>query len=278
MREVGAAGELPLTIEPPWISCDFTSRLPGVRMLRFLTIVLIVGVILSASTLAQTPTFQSISIQPATTGQIGIEFGRGRFTARTSTLIELIEEAYGFREEEIFGGPDWVRTDRFTIRATTAANATADDMRLMLQALLADRFQLQLERGTPIVTTYRLVVVDVIPRLKPVTRRNARVTINKTQDEYAGYRWDARNATMGDLATALSQHLRRPVVDDTRLTGAFDFRFDFSQDVKSEAADPKSGRTIFTALETQVGLKLVADKSSVLGYVIRRVAKPLLLD
>ena len=94
-------------------------------MLRLSTIAAILVAILSASTLAQTPTFQSVSIQPATTGQIGIQFGRGSFIARTSTLIELIEEAYGFREEEIFGGPDWVRTDRFTIRATTAANATS---------------------------------------------------------------------------------------------------------------------------------------------------------
>jgi len=243
-------------------------------MLRFLTTLATIVVIASAGTLAQTPTFQSVSIQPATTGQIGIEFGRGRFTARTSTLIELIEEAHGLREEEIFGGPDWMRTDRFTIRATTAANATADDMRRMLQALLADRFQLQLEPGTSVATIYRLVVIDVISRLKPVTRRNARATINRTTDEYAGYLWDAKNATMGDLAEELSEHLRTLVVNDTQLTGSFDFRFSFSQDVKSQAADPKFGRTIFTALENQVGLRLVADKGPVPGYVVRRASKP----
>ena len=62
-------------------------------MLRFLTVLAIVGVGLSASTLAQTPAFQIVSIQPATTGQIGIQFGRGSFTARTSTLLELIERS-----------------------------------------------------------------------------------------------------------------------------------------------------------------------------------------
>jgi uncharacterized protein (TIGR03435 family) len=243
-------------------------------VLRFLTILATLVVVASVSTRAQTPAFQSVSIQPATTGQIGIEFGRGSFIARTSTLIELIEEAYGLREEEIFGGPDWMRTDRFTIRATSAANASADDIRRMLQALLADRFQLQLERGTTIATIYRLVVIDVVSRLKPVNRRNARMTINRTSEEYAGYLWDAKNATMGDLAVALSQHLRTPVVNDTQLTGAFDFRFDFNQDVKSEAADPKSGRTIFAALESQVGLKLVADKGQVPGHIIRRASQP----
>lgn len=243
-------------------------------MLRFLAIVAILVVILSARILAQTPTFRSVSIQPATTGQIGIEFGRGSFTARTSTLIELIEEAYDLKDSEILGGPDWIRSDRFTIRATTSADATPDQIRLMLQALLAERFQLQLERGTAIATTYRLIVIDVIPRLKPVTRRNVRVTINRANDEYAGYRWDAKNATMGDLAVALSQHLRTPIVDDTQLTGSFDFRFDFNQDVRSPAADPKFGRTIFTALEDQLGLKLVGDKAPVSGYVIRRAAKP----
>jgi uncharacterized protein (TIGR03435 family) len=243
-------------------------------MLRTLTILATLVVIASAGTRAQTPTFHSVSIQPATTGQIGIQFGRGSFTARTSTLVELIEEAYGFREHEIFGGPDWLRTDRFTIRATTAPNATADDMRRMLQTLLAQRFQLQLEPRTQIAAIYRLVVIDVISRLKPVTRRNARMTINRLSEEYAGYLWDVKNATMGDLAKELSEHLRTPVVNDTQLTGSFDFRFNFTQDVKSPAADPKFGRTIFTALETQVGLKLVADEGPVTGYVVRRAFKP----
>ena len=49
---------------------------------------------------------------------------------------------------------------------------------------------------------------------------------------------------MGDLAEELSEHLRTPVVNDTQLTGAFDFRFNFSQDVKNQVADPKFGRTI----------------------------------
>lgn len=243
-------------------------------MLRTLPIVATLVVIASAGTRAQAPAFHIVSIQPATAGQIGIQFERGSFIARTSTLVELIEEAYGFREHEIFGGPDWLRTDRFTIRATAAPNATVNDMRRMLQALLADRFQLQLEPGTSIATIYRLVVIDVISRLKPVARRNARVTINRSSDEYAGYLWDAKNATMGDLAEELSEHLRTPVVNDTQLTGKFDFRFSFSQDVKSPAADPRFGRTIFTALETQVGLKLVADEGPVSGYVVRRASTP----
>ena len=145
---------------------------------------------------------------------------------------------------------------------------------LMLRELLADRFQLQFERGTPLAMTFRLVVVDVISRLKPVTRRNARVSINMDRDDYGGYVWQARNATMGDLAAALSRHLRTPVADDTRLTGMFDVRFSYTQDVKSETADPKFGRTIFTALQEQVGLKLVAEKAAVPGYIIRRVAQP----
>jgi uncharacterized protein (TIGR03435 family) len=244
-------------------------------MLRFLATIATLVVLLATGAPAQRPTFQSVSIQPATTGQIGMRFGRGTFIARTSTLVELIEEAYGVRAEEILGGPAWVRTDRFTIRASTVTGATADEMRLMLQSVLEDRFQLQLERGTVTATTYRLVLLDVVSRLKPVTRRNARMAINMDRDEYAGYRWDARNATMSDLAAALSRHLRAPVEDDTSLAGAFDFRFAFSQDVKSEAADPKYGRTIFTALETQVGLTLVADKGPVPGHVIRRAEKPM---
>lgn len=240
-------------------------------------------VLISALTVrAQAPpshvltSFETVSIEPSTGGLIDVRFSPRNFTARTSTLVELIEQAYGVRSWEIFGGPDWVRVDRFTIRATTAADVPREQMKLMLQALLADRFQLQIDRDSPTVSLYRLTA-GTTRNLKPGAKPTERPVINATRhDDEASHRWEGRNATMGSLAVALSQHMRAPVVDDTKLTGNFDFRLEFARDDVFGNREPEltDTRTVFSALEKQLGLKLAGDKGPVSGYVIRRAAKP----
>lgn len=66
-----------------------------------------------------------------------------------------------------------------------------------------------------------------------------------------------------------------PVVDETGLAGAFDFRVTFTQDdgLAKRASDAHN-RTRFNALERQLGLKLVADEAKVAGYVIRQAEQP----
>jgi len=240
-------------------------------MRRFAIAILVVASI--ATLPARTPqsdpaTFETVSIETSTNGLIDTAFTRRRFTARTSTLVELIEQAYDVRGASVLGGPPWVRSDRFTVRATAARDVTLAELKQMLRALLAERFQLQIERGAVTTTIYRLSATAAT--LKPA-RTNQAQGIRKSVDEDTGYRWDGRNVTMGELAQVLSDHLQAPVADETNLTGRYDFRFDFFQ--AGTAADPNA-RTIFTAL-ADVGLALAAGTGQVSGYVIRDAARPL---
>src|SRR5688572_14211249 len=246
------------------------SRL-GDPLLRFAIPILIVVTI--ATLPAETPqsdpaTFETVSIETSTNGLIDTAFTRRRFTARTSTLVELIEQAYDVPAASVLGGPPWLRSDRFTVRATAARDVTVDELKQMLRALLAERFQLQIERGAMTTTIYRLSATAAT--LKPTRTKEAQ-GIRKSVDEDTGYRWDGRDVTMGELAQALSNHLQAPVTDETNLTGRYDFRFDFFQ--AGTAADPNA-RTIFTALE-EVGLALAAGSGEVSGYVIRHATRPL---
>ena len=68
--------------------------------------------------------------------------GAGRFTAESVTLRRLIEKAYELRPFQVTGGPSWIAAEKFSI-AAKAPDASAAQVRLMLQSLLAERFQVR---------------------------------------------------------------------------------------------------------------------------------------
>src|SRR6185503_16449909 len=83
----------------------------------------------------------------------------GRFNAESPVHV-LIQAAYNVSSFQVAGGPSWVAVDRYEIHATATANATPDQMRGMLQSLLADRFKLALRRETRTMPVYELVVAN----------------------------------------------------------------------------------------------------------------------
>ena len=69
-------------------------------------------------------------------------FSTGRYELRFATMLDLIRTAYNVDPEKVSGGPNWLEMDRFDVFAKIPAASTAESRRLMLQALLADRFKL----------------------------------------------------------------------------------------------------------------------------------------
>jgi uncharacterized protein (TIGR03435 family) len=224
---------------------------------------------------AALPSFQTVSILPSSGGLIDVHYSPRTFTARTTSLVELIEQAYGVKTWEVVGGPNWVRTDRFTVKATTVTDVPQATMTLMLRRLLADEFELQLTPETQPVGLYRLTVREAT-RLTRTRQPAARPTISARQVRDAVYKWEGRSATMSSLAAALAQQLRAPVVDDTKLTGGFDFSFEFA-DVSAfgrDDGDPLEGRSIVKALEQNLGLMIVRGTGPLAVHTIRRASKP----
>lgn len=253
-------------------------------MLRLLSIVVVLLTLVSFGVLRAQgapslalPTFHTVSIVPSVSGLIDIQYSPRTFTARTTSLVELIEQAYGVKTWEVFGGPDWVRTDRFTITATTTTAVPQERMKRMLQVLLTERFGLQLAPETQSVDLYRLTASDT-SKLKRAKMPTARPFIDAghIRNADAVSEWKGRNATMSHLVVALSQYLRAPVIDETRLTGAYDFRFEFA-DVSAfgrDDGDQREGRSIVKAMEKDLGLKLFTGKGPVSGRAIRSALKP----
>jgi uncharacterized protein (TIGR03435 family) len=173
-----------------------------------------------------------------------------------------IQRAYGLRPYQV-NGPAWIDTERYRIVAKAAGAAPQNQILLMLQSLLVERFKLVVHRETREMTVYALVVSKNGPKLKEATDEGA------TQIAPDGRETVFERVGMGQLAGVIARTLDRPVVDATGLKGLYNFRLAWADD-----ADPAEAPSIFTALTEHLGLKLESRKAPVEMLVVDRIEKP----
>ena len=220
--------------------------------------------------------FEAASIrphpEPVTVSGESISGSRATWTA--DTLFDLIVDAYDLRYgAQISGAPRWATSDRFDVVATansTASNAplSKDQVREMLRALLADRFQLKVHRETKEIPVYALVAMKSGSKLQPADLSH---TGMRTMGNASGIHITAWQASMNRLAEQLSVTAGRPVLDKTGLGGSYAFTLNFNPNVT--AADSEIA-SMTTALEEQLGLKLEAHKALIEVVVIDSVSQP----
>src|SRR4051812_43381522 len=112
---------------------------------------------------AQGPAFDAASVKINSSGSpdstIGIVPG-GTYRAINTTLERIIPDAFGVLPFQVTGGPAWLATERFDINARPSADARPDQLPIMLQALLVDRFALKTHRDRQDRPIYALTFVD----------------------------------------------------------------------------------------------------------------------
>ncbi len=199
-----------------------------------------------------------------------------------------------FPDFRIQGGPQWFAADRYDITAKAEGNASDAQMRLMVQALLADRFKLALHRETREGTVFDLIVGKNGPTLPAAeanepaknaadVRRTPAVKMPQgmamrvehvggadlnTALQMASAYLTYREITVSTFAEHLADVLQTPVLDRTGLPGTYDFHIEFG------FGDRSSSASIFTALQEQLGLKLQSRNGPVDILVIDRVERP----
>jgi uncharacterized protein (TIGR03435 family) len=146
-------------------------------------------------------------------------------------------------------------------------------MLLMLQTLLADRFQLRLRRETRDGPAYALMVAAKGPKLTPTKNPDAfrYVGGGTTNDPQLPLFMSAENASMALLALRLSDRFGRPVLDQTGLKGDFDFKFKYEKD---DPRPPGAPPSLVSAMQDQLGLRLVQTKAPAEILVIDHAEKP----
>jgi uncharacterized protein (TIGR03435 family) len=139
----------------------------------------------------------------------------------------------------------------------------------MLQAMLADRFQLRVQHAMREVPCYDPVAAKGGPKLKENTDPGPPGGVATSADGSGGH-MRADSGTMAKLARNLAGPAGRPVVDKTGLAGKYRIMLDYAADSSTDGSIP----TLFTALKDQLGLKLEPSRTTQDALVIESVEKP----
>jgi len=161
-----------------------------------------------------------------------------RFYAKGFTLNALVAAAYSLSPKAISGGAPWTDSDRYDILASTPGEIqpNLDEQMAMLRKLLTDRFQLTFHREAKELPVFAITVAKAGSKLKPSAAPPGTLPelINVIYPEEKGgvhVMLPARNATIPQFAAMMQRTvLDRPVVDQTGLSGTYDFDLEWTPD------------------------------------------------
>ncbi len=246
-----------------------------------------------------TLTFDVVSIRPSPPPDANFHLSvnspphSSRFEVSNFPIKALLQIAYGY-DAPVVGAPDWIANTFYTIQARSdeAADArlaklTANEVRLekrnAIRVLLADRFELKLHQETRNTASYNLVVAKGGVKMQPVPpppapaagdpapSPNTAIDITAHGGRH-GLELDGAHAPLRAITGTLSSVMQAPVIDQTGLTGTYNFTLQIGREWS--ANDPDSWPSIFTAIQEQLGLKLEAVHETVPNLIVDHIAKP----
>jgi uncharacterized protein (TIGR03435 family) len=232
------------------------------------------------------PSFEVATIKPSQPDQQGkrIRVDARHFSTVNTTLVDLLSFAYGVHQKQIIGLPPWADTDKFDLSGDPDAPGAPNDKqwKSMLKKLFADRFKLAFHEDKKELSVYAITLAKGGSKLTPSASDPN--TLNSNFFTALGNMVNV-NSSMKDFAGVLqSVVLDRPVVDQTGLTGRYDFKLKWTPDESqfggmgikvpppTDAADAPP--SLYTAIQEQLGLKLDPVKASVDVIVIDHLEKP----
>jgi uncharacterized protein (TIGR03435 family) len=196
-----------------------------------------------------------------------------RVTFQRVTLCGLIRFAYEVKDYQVVEMPGWMNREDpstfFDVEARTSGDTTAplDQVREMVALLIRDRFQVSLHKERRDLPVYALSVTDDGLKLSGRVHERCRDLMKGAISVGPG---TCFGMTMAQFALFLSRETDRAVVDQTGLTDRYGFSLEWSR-----ARAPVDGQvSIFTAVQEQLGLKLVPRRMPVDAIVVDRAERP----
>jgi uncharacterized protein (TIGR03435 family) len=243
---------------------------------QMLRIILVTGLLVSAA--KGQAVFDVASIRASQIGRGGegsrrekVQISPGSLNMQNVSLKSAIRWAYHVMDYQV-SGPDWLNFERFDIAAKAAEPASEDQMRMMLQALLAERFKLALHRETKELPAYVLVVAKGGLKFHE-SQTEGEPVLNPDK---ARMGVEVKGVPATQFIEMLSNILHAPVINKTGLEGRYDATVNvgkYMPDGSAGAApfDPVS--MVMTALQEELGLKLESKKMALDFLIIDRVEK-----
>jgi uncharacterized protein (TIGR03435 family) len=221
---------------------------------------------------AKTPAFEVASITPCAPGtpappgehmgMVQFVYPGGNFTARATSIKYLMEWAYGLLPLQHSDGPSWLGDDRYDILAKAAGNPTEEQMKLMVQSLLAERFKLKFRRETKDLPTLVLSPGKSAPKFYPSKEGDkhgvsfAPRTVEGSK--LTSYHMTVTRFTIAQLNLTFAAVLNRVIVNKTGLDGEFNFELDIVPD--ENRPSPMDASLLISALRDQLGFTVKAEK------------------
>lgn len=234
------------------------------RLLATILCLVTVGVAQPAPTFDVATVKRSESFESGGAVRIGMTAAHGELRLAGSTLRNCIRWAYAVRGNQVIG-PAWLDSEHYDIAGKASAEAGEEQLRLMLRALLAERFKLALHRETRDLPSYTLSAAKSGAKIHPDTGDGP----SRYYPGRGGV--SAQHVTMDRFAELLAGRLDRPVVNMTSLTGTYDIELKWTPD--AAAAGDDLGPSVFTAIQEQLGLRLDARKVPTEVLVIDRAER-----
>lgn len=191
--------------------------------------------------------------------------GGGRFNASNSSIKSLLAYAHQVSQYQI-SGPKWMESTKFDIAAKLPEGAKPDEARDMLRSLLESRFGVVTHRDQVEMNVYALTVAGKEPKVR--SKESGGTFTPKFLDSKAKVTYLMNNATMAKWSDVLTEFLDRPVIDQTGLTGIYQFMLTY--DASGDGADAPN---IFAALQEQAGFKLVPKRAMVDRIIVDRIER-----
>jgi uncharacterized protein (TIGR03435 family) len=203
------------------------------------------------------------------------------------SVKNLLILAYGIPTQQVTG-PAWIDSERYDIVANIPTGATSEQVNIMLQNLLADRFKLVVHRETRELQRYELAVAKNGPRIKPYVKDPNEPVHEPGKPEFdkngamvlrpGGFGFVTgsgerqllgRKRSIEQLALVFANEPGRPVVDKTGLTGDYDYTVKYAPALTPAQTDGGSdGPGLVAAVQEQLGLKLESKKGPIEMLVV----------
>ncbi len=236
-------------------------------------------------------TFDAVSIKPSSPNALssGMGFDHGRFSAPAAIFKFLVMFAYDMKMPDyIYGIPDAFSNARFDIEAKVDAETmealnklapkeALEQEKLIVRAMLEDRFKLKAHKETKNLPIYSLVVAKGGSKMKESNLEGPDDAPKQPSLRIRSDSFTAQGITMDLFATNLTFRVNRIVVNNTGLKGHYDLALEW-QPENAPASTQNNGLdakpSIFTAMQEQLGLKLEPAKGPVETVVVDHVEMP----
>jgi uncharacterized protein (TIGR03435 family) len=206
-------------------------------------------------------------------------------------LEQMICSAWDLKPYQVSGLSGWMKSSRFDLTAKVSGDDVAAYKKLsiaqrqeMLQKLLTERFQLKVHMETKTLPVYDLMVDKNGSKLKASTAIEAPSAeewkanpdkYKKGSTSMGPGMFEGSGVPVRSLTSQLGNVLGKPVRDTTGLTGLYDIMLHFRQEEPAAGSDNNADApSVFSAVQEQLGLKLVPGKGPVQTLVVDAAQKP----